>query len=295
MHGGFFSSARRFALLPGQHVVAGEARGYYIDLRMKSVDPAWPPEWLPRARLWVPITQWGLGCFERYVSGEGEQWLAGAISAGRHLLTAQSSDGGLVHRHPYPHTFRLTPPWVSAIAQGQAASLFARLARETGEAAFAEGGARALRPLRVPASEGGAQALLGGRPWPEEYPTDPPSFVLNGGIFAVFGYHDASVVLGDADAARHFDESVETLARSVGRWDTGYWSRYDLYPHPVVNVASSAYHVLHTSQLQVLNLLAPRHELAAAASRFERYASSPPRCAYALARKALFRLLVPRR
>jgi heparosan-N-sulfate-glucuronate 5-epimerase len=292
---GFFSSASRFPLLPGGHVVPGEARGYYIDLRMKTGEPQWPPDWLPIAHLWVPITQWALGCYERYVDGDGDAWLQAATDAGRYLLEAQDANGAFVHKRAFPHTFDLQPPWVSGITQGQAASLFARLAQETADDAFAEAAVASLRPLRVPSAEGGVQALLDGRPWPEEYPTSPPSFVLNGGIFAIFGQYDVSVALGDAEAAREFDESIETLVRNAHRWDTGYWSLYGLYPWRVTNVASSAYHLLHTSQFRMLHLLTGRPELAAVADRFERYAASPVNRTRALARKVLFRLVVPRR
>ena len=77
-------------------------------------------------------------------------------------------------------------------------------------------------------------------------------------IFALWGYYDVAVALHDADAPRAFDAGADTLAGSLHRWDTGYWSRYDLFPHPVPNVASSFYHALHTSQLQAMNVIAPR-------------------------------------
>ena len=62
---------------------------------------------------------------------------------------------------------------------------------------------------------------------------------------------------------------MDTLARNIDRWDTGSWSRYDLFPHRVVNVASSSYHVLHINQLRAMQLVCPREELEAAATRFE--------------------------
>ena len=86
--------------------------------------------------------------------------------------------------------------------------------------------------------------------FPEEFPTDPPSLVLNGGIFALWGDYDIWIGLGDADARKRFEDGVETLARNVHRWDTGYWSRYDLYPHRIVNLASPWYHTLHICQIK---------------------------------------------
>jgi hypothetical protein len=128
----------------------------------------------------------------------------------------------------------------------------------------------------------------------QEYPTDPPSHVLNGGIFALWGYHDVALGLGDADARREFDEGVDTLAKNIQRWDTGAWTRYDLFPFPLTNLASSFYHHLHIDQLRAMQLIAPRPEFEAAVERFEHYRVSRARRMRAFAHKALFRTLVPR-
>jgi hypothetical protein len=294
--GGFFSSASRFQLLPGTQIAADGVRGYYIDLTMKAIEPRWPPDWfVPGRALYVGATQWGLGALDRFYSGEGDPWREAAIACGRDVARCLDERGALVQTKPYPHTFRLHPPWVSAMAQGQAASLLVRLAAETGDGTLADSARLCLAPLSVPSAEGGVQALLDGRPWPEEYPTSPPSFVLNGGIFAMWGYRDVGVGLHDDEAGAEFERSVDTLALNIRRWDLGYWSRYDLFPHPLANVASSSYHVLHMSQLRVMNELAPRPQLAETHERFQAYWRSRPSHARAFTMKALFRLRVPRR
>jgi hypothetical protein len=180
------------------------------------------------------------------------------------------------------------------MAQGEGASLLVRLYLETGEERLAEAARLALRPLAIPVAEGGVAAALDGRELPEEYPTDPPSFVLNGAIFALWGLYDVGTGLGDAEVSGAFEEGVDALAASIDRWDTGYWSRYDLYPHPMVNVASPAYHTLHIDQLEAMGRIAPRPQLQAALERFRRYATSAPARARAFAAKAAFRLRVPR-
>ena len=68
--------------------------------------------------------------------------------------------------------------------------------------------------MRLPSGEGGVQARLGGGPWPEEYPTDPPSYVLNGGIFALWGMYDVGAGLGDEDAARDFEQGATCWRRT---------------------------------------------------------------------------------
>jgi heparosan-N-sulfate-glucuronate 5-epimerase len=297
---GLLSSARSFFLPLGPHIAPGRARGYYIDLRVKASTPSWPPRSLaPEAEpLWVDVIQWGLGAHERYLAGEGEQWLQGALALGEHLLREQQRggvrDGGWMHPRPFPHTFRLPPGWLSAMAQGEGASLLVRLHLATREARFAEGARRALGPLRVATGEGGVQAMLDGSPFPEEYPTDPPSFVLNGAMFALWGCYDVAVGLSDGEWARAFEEGVDALAANLHRWDTGYWSRYDLAPHPVTNVASSFYHSLHINQLEAMSLIASRPALEEGRARFQRYAASRVNRWRAFLHKVLFRLVVPR-
>jgi hypothetical protein len=100
--------------------------------------------------------------------------------------------------------------------------------------------------------------------------------------------------LGDETAARSFREGAAALAGSLERWDTGYWSRYDLFPHPLTNVSSRAYHQLHIDQLLALHMLAPHSEFDDLAARFEGYRESRLNRARAFAAKAAFRLRVPR-
>jgi hypothetical protein len=290
------SDATFHALGLGEHIDAVRLRGYYIDFRMKAESPTWPPPWLaaPAGHFAIALAQWGLGCHERSVAGEGEAWLEGAVAAGERLLADQQPDGRWLDPRPYPHTYRVAAPWPSAMAQGEGASLLARLHVRSGDERFAAGALRALAPYDVPTDRGGVRAELGGGAFYEEYPTRPASYVLNGGIFALFGAYDVGAALGAESAQRLFEDGAATLAAEIGRWDTGRWSRYDLYPHPIRNVATLGYHRLHVAQLRALELLAPGGGLGAVANRFEQYAESRLNRADALARKVLFRLLVRR-
>jgi heparosan-N-sulfate-glucuronate 5-epimerase len=281
-------------------VSPGEVRGYYIDMRIKAKTPVWPPVDAPPRHTWVHVghTQWALGSYERYLAGEGEEWLAAALRSAEQLLETQETDGplagGWAHVKSFQHTFPLSPPWLSAMAQGEGASLMVRLFAETREERYAESARRALVPLSVDSEDGGVRAMLDGRAFPEEYPTRPPSFVLNGGMFAMWGLYDVGVGLDEPQTLAAFGEAVDTLAANIHRWDVGYWSRYDLFAHPVPNLASSFYHDLHIKQLRMTDRLAPRPALSETAERWAGYALSRPSRARAFAGKALFRLLVPR-
>ena len=164
----------------------------------------------------------------------------------------------------------------------------------TGEERYARAAVAALGPMRVPVSAGGVGGTLNGGWIPEEYPTDPSSHVLNGAIFGIWGAYDVAVALGEAGADALAREGIETLASSLDRYDTGSWSRYDLFPHPVASIASPMYHRLHINQLRAMAVISDDQRFSATADRFERYAGSRVSLARAYAHKIAFRLLVPR-
>jgi heparosan-N-sulfate-glucuronate 5-epimerase len=181
------------------------------------------------------------------------------------------------------------------MAQGEAASLLVRLYLETEREEFAHAARKAIRPLALPLSEGGVAAEIGGgRLWPEEYPTTPPSFVLNGAIFAWWGVRDVGVGLDDDEVLKEFEGGVDTLVVNLPRFDIGWWSLYCLYPFPVLNVASSFYQALHCAQLEAMNILSPRRELVEMSSRWASYLTAEGARRRALMRKVMFRLVVPR-
>jgi heparosan-N-sulfate-glucuronate 5-epimerase len=293
---GMLGSSRSFPAAIGSMIEPGGVGGYYIDFSFKATSPSWPPAWRTEIakHFHVATAQWGLGAYERFLRGEGEVWLQAARAAGDALVSSQQDDGSWPHLVAMPHTFRLEPPWLSAMAQGEAASLLVRLHAQGREPRYAESARRALRSFAVPVAEGGVRTELGDGPFFEEYPTSPASLVLNGGIFALWGSYDVSVALGDSSAAEDFERGVDALAANIHRFDNGYWSLYDLFPHPIPNVSSSAYHALHIDQLEAMQRIAPRAEVADTIARFRRYTESRAGRSRAFAAKVAFRLAVPR-
>ncbi len=293
-------TAGDFTAPPGSRVDPANPSGYYIDLRSKAIASDFPPEWYRRGapRPHAVLIQWGLGCHERHLAEDGDQWLEAARWVADELVELQRKDGaqtgGWVHDFPYKHTYPLPAPWLSGMAQGEGASLLVRVHRLTGEPKYAEAARAALTPMGKPLSAGGVAAVLGSGRVPEEYPTNPPSHVLNGLIFGLWGCYDVGVALGARDAAALAKEGIGALAASLERYDTGWWSRYDLFPHPLPNVASPVYHRLHISQLRAMSLIDPDPRFTETAERFEAYASSALNAARAYSLKVLFRLAVPR-
>jgi heparosan-N-sulfate-glucuronate 5-epimerase len=297
---GRLSRTSAFAPSLGKHLDPDGVRGYYLDLSVKAPGPLWPPPWMnpDTPVMHVTVAQFGLGSYERYLAGDGESFLAAAQGAGAWLMERQihggALDGGLPHEFEMPHTYRLAPGWLSSMAQGQAASLLVRLQLETGDMELGEAAKRSLSPLSVPTGQGGVLAMLEDGPFFEEYPTRPASLVLNGEIFTLWGVRDVAIGLNDADAGELLRAAIDTLAANLDRWDTGYWSRYDLFPHPVPNIASGSYHHLHTTQLKAMSLISPLAAFGEVGDRFSAYSERRINPMRAAAAKVGFRLLVPR-
>jgi heparosan-N-sulfate-glucuronate 5-epimerase len=276
-----------------------QPRGYHLDLRAKADSPAWSRPAAVEDAKWVPIVQYALGCWDRYLSGEGAEWRDAAHEVARYLCDTQEREGPLAgawrQLWAFHHTFVLHPPWAHAMLQGEAASLLVRVALDTGEERLADAARAALAPLRVPVEEGGVRALLPtGGVLLQEYPTTPPAHVLNGSIFAVLGVYDVAQGLDDERAAAELDVVLRGLLDGLFLWDLGWWSRYDLFPHPLVNVASPFYHDLHIRLFQALERVTDDGRLPYMRRRFEGYQRRPDKRALSLVRKVAFRVTRPR-
>jgi len=268
-----------------------DAASYHFDLRHKATAKGATPDdgAAHLARLTadparanpVDIVQVGLGAMQL-----GEAWLPVVDGVAAWIERTADDRGGIAYRFPMPHTYALAPPWYSGLAQGEAASFLVRAAEPLGRSGLHELAERVAAPLLSPDS--GLVVATADGPVLEEYPTSPPSYVLNGWIIALFGLHD----VGAVDA---FDAGVESLASRLHRYDTAIgWSRYDLYPHRFTNVASPWYHRFHVELLRTLDTLAPRPAFGETADRWHTAAANPATAGFALSRKALFRLARPR-
>lgn len=243
----------------GKRFGTEDVRGYYLDLSAKTTSStAAAPERLVPAGL----AQLALGWWERSLGGE--EPAAAAFEGACELLLDRAVRQGDALVWPYDvpvPKYGLQPPWFSAMAQGQIASVFVR-------AGAADAALAAVRPLL----DRGEQFVvdLGTGPVLEEAPTSPPSCVLNGWIYALWGVRDVAVGLGSAEAACLFDESVQALLATLDEYDTGWWSRYSLWAGGR-DLAKPFYHRIHVTQLEALHALTGFPELAAVARRWREY------------------------
>lgn len=142
-------------------------------------------------------------------------------------------------------------PWLSAMAQGEALSLLLRAYALDKDEAYPETANAAFKSFENPISTGGVCAVYpDGTLSLEEYPTDPPSHVLNGAIYALLGLYDFAQFFDTPVAKQLYSNALEGLRNNLPLYDTGYWSKYDLFP--VQRLASRMYHIIHIRLLDTL-------------------------------------------
>jgi len=170
-------------------------------------------------------------------------------------LTQQQASNGAWY-YTYDYHFGIKAPWVSAMAQGEALSVLARAYNATNHAIYREVGNFALSLFeREVASGGVVEEVSLGCVFFEEAPSSPPSHILNGFLYALFGLYDWQLIAPEP-ACSLWQAGLESLANLLACYDLGYWSRYDLYPGRP-HAASFAYHDLHIAQLCALRHMLP--------------------------------------
>jgi hypothetical protein len=255
-----FSSGPGYEPQPlGRHARDDRVGGYFLDFRAKTL--AGPGKVLNargEALSGSPTAtaQRALGWWERHLDREPGALSAFLAEAGRLRASAEPRRDALLWRYAIDvPKYRLRPPWCSAMAQGQAASVFVRTHAATGDDAYAEAALAATLPLVAPDPRFGVVAAGLDGPVLEEYPSTPGSRVLNGWIYALWGVRDVALAFDRAAERVLFELSARELARSLGDYDTGWWSLYSTYPGPAPDLAKPFYHRLHVRQVAVMHRL----------------------------------------
>jgi heparosan-N-sulfate-glucuronate 5-epimerase len=233
----------------------------YDGTGLPMVNIGSPPRWSYDP---VTICQYGLREYSAFIEGHDRSRLRNAGHAADWLVQNQSVDGIWYYNFDFDvggMDVTLPAPWASAMGQGQAISLLTRVAHATGMRAYLTTALNGLKPLEREVRDGGLTDDLFGHPMYEEYPTTPPSHVLNGFIFTLLGLYDLSVAVPDSDATRLYAQGVETLDFALPLYDTGAISAYHLGhltrpPRPVYT--SLYYHRLHVQLLHAINSITPR-------------------------------------
>jgi uncharacterized protein YyaL (SSP411 family) len=154
------------------------------------------------------------------------------------------------------------------MAQGQAASALVRAYLATREDAYARSALAAARAMTEHGERFRIVHRLRSGVAYEECPSDPPSLILNGWIFALWGIRDVGRALGRQEFEESFEAGAETLAGYVREFDYGWWSRYSLFPPLAPDLAKPSYHTVHADQLEVMHGLTGNAEFARLAGKW---------------------------
>jgi heparosan-N-sulfate-glucuronate 5-epimerase len=201
--------------------------------------------------------------------------------------------GVAVWNHHFDWEYRetLRAPWYSALAQGQGISLLLRAHQLASHGRYADAAERAFAAFLKSIDEGGVTFTdERGDLWLEEYVVSPPTHILNGMIWAVWGLHDYFLATGNPRAKQLFDRATQTLLRNLKRYDLGFWSLYEQSGTRLPMVASAFYHQLHIVQLRMMERLTGEAEFGRVAERWESYSRGQVRRWRALACKAAFKI-----
>ena len=244
----------------------------------------------------IAIAQWGLANYNRFCETSDAARLQKTLKAADWLADnlEQNPHGFMVWNHHFDWEYRntLKAPWYSGLAQGQGVSLLLRAHAQTGCAKYQQAAEQAFVSLTRPIAQGGVLFEDGERNlWIEEYVVDPPTHILNGFMWALWGVFDFWLARADASAKQVFDRGIQTLLHNLSRFDTGYWSLYEQSGTRLRMLASPFYHRLHIVQLRVMASLTGDSRFAEVAERWEGYTQQRTNRARALVEKSIFKLL----
>jgi len=243
----------------------------------------------------IAIAQWGLANYNQFCETCQEIRAQKTLKAADWLCNRleQNSRGLWLWNHHFDWDYRdtLKAPWYSGLAQGQGVSLLLRAHTHSGDNKYLQAADRAFAALTHPISAGGVlfedeEKNL----WIEEYLVNPPTHILNGFIWALWGVFDYWQAREDARAKEIFDRGVGTLVRNLLGYDTGYWSLYEQSGTHLKMLASPFYHQLHIVQLQVMARLTGETEFAKVAERWENDTRHRTNRTRALIEKGVFKL-----
>ena len=221
------------------------------------------------------IAQYGLANWNKYLSTEDQKYKEAFILQARWLIA---------HMVPHIHNTSVWPipfaapnyyaptQWLSAMTQGNVISVLTRAYQVTNEHIYLEIASRAARIFEFDIRDGGVSSFMKESDiFFEEVAVYPAAHILNGYFFALFGLYDYVNICPNTVISSLIHRSLTTLDGLLEKYDTGYWSRYDLlFKKP----ATRFYHALHITMLEALAQYSGCEYYARVATRWNTYQQS---------------------
>ena len=208
----------------------------------------------------IAVSQYGLGNYNLYKETGDNTRLDKFLSvADWHVENLEPNKYGIpVWHHYFDFDYRdtLKSPWYSGLAQGLGFSVLLRAYKETGDNKYLDCHKSAYLSMVTSVDKGGVIFTdSDNNPWLEEYIVDPPTHILNGFLWGLWGIYDAWIYLEDESAKELFFRLSATVEKNLHLYDTGYWSLYEQSGLRLPMLASPFYHDLHIVQLGIMHEL----------------------------------------
>ena len=129
-----------------------------------------------------------------------------------------------------------------------------------------------------------------GYTWIEEYIVDPPTHILNGFIWALWGIYDYYLSTQSDQAKDIYERSLNTLRKNLPLYDNGFWSIYEQSGTKIKMIASPFYHSLHIVQLGILYRLTGEDDFLHYSRLWQRYKDNFIYRSRALLHKIFFKI-----
>ena len=204
----------------------------------------------------IAIAQYALGCFNVYKRTNEKKYLDMFVKQVDWLVDnlVPNEKGINVWNHNFDWEYRdlLRAPWYSALAQGAGLSALVRAYVLLKDEKYLEAAKKAFESFKYELVDGGVTYTdSDGYIWFEETIVYPPTHILNGFMWALWGIYDYYLLTKDNSAKELFDKAVVTLNDNLKKFDLGFWSLYEQSGTRLQMIASHFYHSLHVVQLMV--------------------------------------------
>ncbi len=244
----------------------------------------------------IAVAQYGLGHYNLYQQKNDPKNLNIATKQADWLVNnlKLNQKGVKVWTFNFDWEYRdiLKSPWYSALAQGNGISLLLRIYQTTQDKKYLVTAQEAFEALTITVDKGGTLFIdIQGDYWLEETIVNPPTHILNGFLWTIWGVWDYYLATKEPVIKTLFDRCIKTLKNNLKNFDIGWWSLYEQSGTKMKMLASPFYHNLHIVQLKILYKITGETIFNKYAEKWEKYQKNRLYRNFALIYKIIFKVL----